>query len=214
MDQIKETYGDDVALVFVQNPLGFHKRAMPASKAAYAAHLQGKFWEYEKLVFENNKALEDADLEGHAKALGLDMEKWKKDKESKEVEGWLKGHQAMAAALGASGTPAFFINGEFLSGAQPFEKFQEIIDKQIDKANRLIKKKVPVEALHAVLSGNANSGKYRRFVIDGKKPPSPEKKAEGPKQAFATRVAEFAISDSPRKGEGDEVVITECSDFQ
>jgi len=188
---------------------------MPASKAAYAAHLQGKFWEYHDKIFENNKALEDADLKNHAKELGLDMEKWKKDKDSKEVEGWLKGHQALAAALGASGTPAFFINGEFLSGAQPFEKFQELIDKQIRKADKLLEKKVPQGALHAVLSGNAVSGKYRRFVIEGKKAPAPQAKAaEQAKDPFEKREAQFAIGDSPRKGDGDEVVIVECSDFQ
>jgi pyruvate carboxylase len=213
--QIHETYGEDVRVVFVQNPLSFHARAMPASKAAYAAHLQGKFWEYQAVLFENNKALEDADLEKYAQDLKLDMEKWKKDRDSKQVEDWLKGHQALAAALDASGTPAFFINGEFLSGAQEFDKFKEIIDKQIAKADRLVQKGVPQEALHTVLAGNALSGKYRRFVIEGKTPPQPEQaEAEAAKEPFSKVVAELPVSDSPREGDGDEVVITECSDFQ
>jgi len=127
MHQIVKEYGDDVKVVVVQNPLGFHDRAMPASKAAYAAHLQGKFFEYHDLVFENNKALQDSDLEGYAKQLKLDMEKWKKDKESAQVEEWLKGHQALAAAMGASGTPAFFINGVVLTGAKPFDEFKKVI---------------------------------------------------------------------------------------
>ncbi len=216
MDQILETYKGDVRVVFVQNPLSFHARAMPASKAAYAAHLQGKFWEYHDVIWENNKALEDADLEKYAEQVGLDMEKWKKDKESKEVEAWLTGHQALAAAFGATGTPAFFVNGELLTGAKPFEEFQPVIEKHIAKANKLLEKKVPAAALHAVLSGNAVQGKYRKYVIEGIKPPSPQQAAadEGPKEPLAKNIVEMPISDSPRKGAGDEVVITECSEFQ
>ena len=216
MDKLVKTYDGDVKVVFINNPLAFHDRAMPSAKAAYAAHKQGKFWEYHDLVFENNKSLQDADLEGHAKTLGLDMEKWKKDKESKEIEGWLKGHQALAAAFGASGTPAFFVNGEKLTGAKPFEEFQPVVEKHIAKANKLIEKKVPPEAIHAVLTGNAEGGKYRKYVIDGAKPPSPQqaKKDEGPKEPLAKAINEMPISDSPRKGTGDEIVITECSEFQ
>jgi len=204
-----------VRVYVVQNPLSFHARAFPASAAAYAALLQGKYDEYANILWENMGALEDADLEKYAKDAGLDVEKWKKDKDSEEVTGWLKSNQAIAAALGASGTPAFFINGEFLSGAQDFEKFKVIIDKQIEKANKLVEKKVPAEALHTVLTATAVQGKYRRFVIEGKPAPAVQAaEAEAEKEPFSKTVAELAIGDSPRKGHGDEVVITECSEFQ
>ena len=87
---------------------------------------------------------------------------------------------------------------------------------RISKANKLIDKKVPPEAIHAVLTGNAEGGKYRKYVIDGAKPPSPQqaKKDEGPKEPLAKAINEMPISDSPRKGTGDEIVITECSEFQ
>lgn len=216
MKELMEKYGDDIKIVFVQNPLGFHDRAMPASKGAYAAHLQGKFWEYHDLVFEHNKELDDETLESHAKALGLDMEKWKKDKDSKEVEDWLKGHQGLAAALGATGTPAWFINGELLTGAQPVEEFAKIIDKQLAKANFLVEKKgFDVATLHAALSRKAVDGKYKRYVIDGAKAPAPKgKEAAADKEPFAKRAMELPVSDSPREGTGDEVVMAECSDFQ
>jgi len=213
--EIIETYAEDVKVYVCNNPLSFHKRAFPAAAAAYAAGLQGKFWEYDHILWENNTAIEDADLEKYATQAGLDVEKWKKDKESAEIKEWLTSSQALAAALGATGTPAFFVNGEFLSGAKPIEEFREIIDKQIDKANNLLGKKVPAEVLHAVLSGNAVSGKYRRFVIEGKKAPAPKSaEAEEATEPFARAAVELPISDSPRHGEGDEVIITECSDFQ
>lgn len=199
------------------NPLGFHARAMPAAMAAYAAMNQGKYWEYEKLLWENNKALEDADLESYAKQVeGLDFEKWKKDLTSKEIEGWIVQQQAISVSMGATGTPAFFVNGEKLSGAKPYEEFVTIIEAGISKANRLMEKKVPLNALHTVLSGNAEGGKYRKYVIEGAMPPAPQQQAadEGPKEPLAKRVVEIPIGDSPRVGHGDEVVITEFSDFQ
>jgi len=91
-----------------------------------------------------------------------------------------------------------------------------VIDEQLEKANWLVDKKgVAVESLHAALSRKAVDGKYRKFVIEGKKPPAPKKKGEdAAKQPFANTGAELPIGDSPRIGTGDEVVITECSDFQ
>lgn len=217
MDQIIKNYGKDVKVAVCMNPLGFHKRAMPAAMAAYAALNQGKYWEYEKLVWENNKALEDADLESYAKQVeGLDFEKWKKDLTSKEIEGWILQQQATSVAMGATGTPAFFVNGQKLSGAKPYDEFAAIIEAQISKADRLMEKDVPLNALHTVLAGNAEGGKYRKYVIEGKMPPKVEQKAgnEAPKEPLAKRVIEIPIGDSPRVGHGDEVVITEFSDFQ
>jgi len=216
MTQIHEAFKDEVKIAVCMNPLGFHKRAMPSAKAVYAAMKQGKYDAYDKLLWENNKALEDADLESYAKQVeGLDLEQWKKDKDSKEIEGWILQQQGISVALGATGTPAFFVNGQKMAGAKPFEEFKEIIEAQISKADRLIAKKVPAAALHAVLSGNAEGGKYRKYVIEGKTPPTPEQKAaEEDKPPLAKRAVELAISDSPRKGNGDKVVITEFSDFQ
>jgi hypothetical protein len=216
VDQILESYPNDVRFYFCINPLAFHDRAFPAGAAVMAAGKQGKFHEYEKVLWENNRALEDADLESYAKQIGLDVEQWKKDKASAEVKGWLDHSQALANALGASGTPAFFVNGELISGAKEFDEFQKIIDRHLDKANKLVQKQIPVESLHALLSSNAGGGKYRRYVIDGKTPPKPEKQGgeEGPTEPLGKKVVEIAISDSPRRGSGDKVVMTEFADFQ
>jgi hypothetical protein len=197
------------------NPLSFHDKAMPTALAVTAAGKQGKFWEYYKTLFENNQALTDDDLKKYAKDLGLNVEQWEKDRASAEVKKVVEAQQAIALALGASGTPAFFVNGQSFSGAKPFEEFKVAIDAQLAKASKLVERKVPVEALHAVLSGSAIEGKYRAFVIDGKEPPKPQtESAEGPAEPLAKAVAEIPIGDSPRKGEGDKVVITEFSDFQ
>ncbi|MHC4838975.1 MAG: DsbA family protein, partial [Planctomycetota bacterium] len=82
MNKIKETYGDKVRIVFKHNPLPFHKDAPLASEAALAAGEQGKFWEMHDKLFENQKKLKRADIDGYAQEIGLDMAKFKADLDS------------------------------------------------------------------------------------------------------------------------------------
>ena len=107
---------------------------MPAALAAECARDQGKFWEMHDKQFENQRALEDADLENYAKAVGLDMGKWKKCYTDGTPRQRIMQEQATAMRFGARGTPAFYINGRFLSGAQPFPAFDAIISEELKKA--------------------------------------------------------------------------------
>ena len=118
----------------MHNPLGFHKRAMPAAKGSMAAHAQGKFWEYHDLMFENQKQLEDANLKDYATKSGVDVAKWEACYKSNKYQSKILGEQKLAAKFGARGTPAFFVNGRFLSGAQPFPAFEKLIDEELKKA--------------------------------------------------------------------------------
>lgn len=134
MKQIEEKYGNDVRLVFKHNPLPFHNRAMPAANASMCAHEQGKFWPMHDQLFANNQALEDAQIEGYAKQIGLDLNRFKSCFTENKFKAQIQGDQMKATQLGARGTPAFFINGRFLSGAQPFPSFQALIDEELKKA--------------------------------------------------------------------------------
>jgi len=86
------------------------------------------------LIFEDQRQLEDPQFEAYAKQLGLDVEKWKACYGSKKYDARIDADQNQAVTLGARGTPAFFINGRFLSGAQPFAAFQTLIDEELKKA--------------------------------------------------------------------------------
>lgn len=132
LKQIEQEYGDKVRVAFRQNPLPFHKDAMPAAKAALAAHEQGKFWEMHDALFANQKDLSEDNIRKLAKEVGLNMSKfeasWKSDKFNAQIEEDIK----FAQQNGASGTPSFFINGVSLKGAQPYPKFKELIDKLLE----------------------------------------------------------------------------------
>ncbi len=111
---------------------------MPSALAAEAAGKQGKFWEMHDKLFENNKALTDENFVAWAGELGLNVDQFKKDMADAGIKKSIQGMQAQGMQLGARGTPAFFINGRFLSGAQPFPNFKKVIDEEIAKADKLI----------------------------------------------------------------------------
>ena len=133
LDQIHETYGDQVRIVFRHLPLSIHSKAPAAHAAAEAAHKQGKFWEMHDKIFENQRELSADKFAVYAQELGLDVDQYKKDVVSAEVKKRLDGDSSAAAKLGVTGTPAFFVNGRYLSGAQPFTSFKKLIDEELDK---------------------------------------------------------------------------------
>src|SRR5262249_53584424 len=123
VNQLEKDYGDKLRLVMKQNPLPFHEHAKSAALAAMAAGLQGKYWEMHEKLFANQQALDDANIAHYAEQIGLDVAKWKEAMKSPKLEQSIHKDQALAASLGATGTPAFFINGRKLVGAQPIESF-------------------------------------------------------------------------------------------
>jgi protein-disulfide isomerase len=149
--KILETYKDDVRIVWRNEPLSFHPNAMPAAKAAMAAHKQGKFWEMHAKLFANQQQLSEDSYATWAKEIGLDMAKWKADKESPEIAELINKDSAYGQQVGADGTPTFFINGKVIAGAMPFESFKPIIDEQIKKADELIAKGTPRAKLYDVI---------------------------------------------------------------
>ncbi len=111
-------------------PLAMHQKAPAAHAAAEAAHRQGKFWEMHARIFANQQQLTPEAFEGHARQLGLDLARFRADAASMSVKQRIDSDAREAASLGVTGTPGFFINGRFLSGAKPFEEFKKLIDEE------------------------------------------------------------------------------------
>ncbi len=130
VEQVITTYGDKIRFVHRDFPLSFHKDAHRAAQAARCSEDQGKFWEYHKKLFTGTD-LSEAGLNTMAEQTGLDMTKFKECVSSGKYKAAVDKDMADGSAVGVTGTPAFFINGRSLSGAQPFEKFKEIIDAEL-----------------------------------------------------------------------------------
>jgi protein-disulfide isomerase len=131
LKQMLDTYGDRVHLVYREYPLPNHPHAKLASEAGLCANEQGKFWAFHDRLFANQQRLGGSDLKQHAVALGLDAARFNacidSHKHAKQVEGDI----SAGNDVGVNGTPAFFINGRAISGAQPFEEFKKIIDEEL-----------------------------------------------------------------------------------
>jgi protein-disulfide isomerase len=136
VDQVMSAYGDKVKVVFRDFPLPFHANARPAAEAANCAAAQGKFWEYHGKLFANQAALSPDNLNSYATEIGLDQTKFAECVAQKPFAAAIDKDIADGQKVGVSGTPAFFINGRMLSGAQPFEKFKELIDEELATAGK------------------------------------------------------------------------------
>jgi protein-disulfide isomerase len=131
VDQVLKTYGDKIRFVYRHYPLPNHPNAKPAAEASACAAEQGKFWPYHDRLFEQQSKLSDSDLKQHAADLGLDTAKFNACVDSHKFKALVEGDTRDGEEAGVNGTPAFFINGRMLSGAQPFESFKRIIDEEL-----------------------------------------------------------------------------------
>lgn len=132
MKRLVEEYPEDVRVVYKHLPLSFHQQALPAAKASVAAARQGKFWEFHDLLFQNQRQLTDEKFVELAKGLGLDVEKFESDYKSTEVAREVAKDMNEARRLGVTGTPGFFVNGKFTSGAKPYESFKAMVDAALE----------------------------------------------------------------------------------
>ncbi len=132
--KVLDAYPDSVRVVIRDYPLSFHKNAVKAAEAAGCAHEQGKFAAMHDKLFANQRALGVEKLSSYAQEIGLDMGVFNEclgsGKRTEEVQADLRD----GSSVGVSGTPAFFINGRMLSGAQPYEAFASVIDEELARA--------------------------------------------------------------------------------
>jgi len=202
--QVQDKYGKDVRVVWMNNPLPFHKNAKGAANAALEAHSQKGnkgFWAMHEKMFANQKALTTDNLQSWAKEQGLNVSKFKKALADDKYGKTIQEQQALAASLGARGTPAFFINGRNLRGAQPLAAFTAVIDEELAKAKALVAK------------GTPRAKVYETTIAKGETGP---KTAPAPAAPDANKIYDIPVpKKAPTKGAAKaKVVIQEFSDFQ
>jgi protein-disulfide isomerase len=130
--QVRARYGDKVRLVFKNLPLeNLHPGATKAAEAAQCAKEQGKFWEYHDKLFAEEPATTPDKLKTWAGELGLDAGRFEQCLASGKQQASVQRDVNQAIGLGANFTPAFFVNGLMLSGAQPLEAFVRLIDAEL-----------------------------------------------------------------------------------
>lgn len=132
--QLQDVYKDSVQIVWKHCPIpSIHQNAMGAAVAAEAAHSQGKFWPFHDKLFASQSSLSPDQMREYAKELGLDTAKFEVDLASSEIRKRVIDDMSEARRLGVTGTPAFFVNGHYLGGAQPLAGFAKVINSELQR---------------------------------------------------------------------------------
>jgi len=155
--KVMDDYKGKVRVAWRDLPLPFHPNAMPAAIAARAAGDQGKYWEMHDKIFANQQTMDRPTYEKYAQELGLNMAKFKAALDSQKGKADIEADAAAGNKIGARGTPAFFINGKFLSGAQPYEMFKTKIDDELKSAEALVSKGTPRTKVYDVIMKDAKA---------------------------------------------------------
>ena len=133
--KLESQYGDAVKLVFRDFPIeSLHPGASKAHEAARCANEQGKFWAYHDKLFAGPANSSPDLFKGFAKEVGLDAAAFETCLGSGKHQEAIKKDIEEGQRVGVGGTPAFFINGRTLSGAQPLEAFARMIDEELTRA--------------------------------------------------------------------------------
>jgi protein-disulfide isomerase len=163
IEQLQKEYGDDLRVVWKHYVVHPQVATAPAL-ATCAAQRQGKFFELSKLIWDKSwengrmKDMSENTMISYAQELGLNMDRFKKDMAGEDCKTLIANDQRQLAAVGARGTPAFFINGRFLSGAQPIDRFKAVIDEEMKKADEAIKGgKKPAEYYSSIVASGKKS---------------------------------------------------------
>ena len=208
LDQIVKTYGKDVRIAWKNQPLPFHPNARPSAQiamAAYAKKGNSAFWKVHDTLFHNQQAQTRADLEKYGKEVGLDDSDIKDALDNKKYDPEINADSAEGNKFGARGTPAFFINGRLVSGAQPFDAFKKVIDEEIANATRAINAGAKLASVYDVLTANG-----KQSAAAPERPQQPQ-----PAQADPNAVYKVPVGNSPERGpKTAKITIVQFSDFQ
>ena len=154
IDALRERYGRDLRIVWKHNPLPFHQRAMPAAIALEEARAQRGdrgFWRMHARIVEAPRQLDREHLEAHARAIGLNMRRFRRALDEETHRAAVEEDMALARRLGATGTPTFFVNGVKIVGAQALETFTSRIDELIADARERVSAGAPRRRLYEAL---------------------------------------------------------------
>jgi protein-disulfide isomerase len=130
LTRLREQFGDKVAIIYKDFPLPMHASSQKAAEAARCAGAQGKFWEFHDALFETHK-LQVPDLKAEARTLKLDGARFDQCLDSGETTAAVKKDLEQAKHLGLTGTPSFFANGHFMSGAIVYAKLRETVEAEL-----------------------------------------------------------------------------------
>ena len=206
LHELSRRYGDELRIVLKHHPLPFHKQAKPAAVMAQAV-LElggvGAFLRFSDQAFEHQAGMNESDLEVWAAAAGVPVRRVHSAVSDPLHTSAVENDMALAERLGERGTPAFLINGVRVRGAQPLEKFVEVIDQE-------------VPAARAAQNGGLSDGQlYEQRVMANLGPAETSPSRSNTASAPDLAIYRVPVGKSPTQGPADALVtIVEFAGFQ
>jgi protein-disulfide isomerase len=137
LEHLRATYGADLRIVPVVHALPMHAHARPAALAAIAAGMQGRFEPMHARLLTGS--LDDGAIEDRAHTIGLDVGRFDADRAGPAAAQALDHASELAARIGVTGTPTFFVNGRRVVGAQSYDVFRAVVDERLAAARALVR---------------------------------------------------------------------------
>lgn len=132
IDQLMKNYEGKIRKVWRHYPLPFHTGADHTHEASECAHEQGKFWPYHNLLISTQgESRDDAALTKIAEQAGVNTKKFQECLTSGKYKDLIRKEIAKGQEVGVNGTPAVFVNGQLVSGAQPYESFDAVVKAKL-----------------------------------------------------------------------------------
>ena len=153
--QIRAKYGADVRIIYRFYPVRVHPDAMIAAEAGAAAAAQGRFWAYHDQVFAHFGHLARDDLEGFARAAGLDLAEFRAALDSRRYHDEVLAEAASGEALGVDGTPTLFVNGRPVVGAASEPQLDRIVHAELDRVRRALDHGIARADIYALVMADA-----------------------------------------------------------
>ncbi len=206
LDQVRSTYGQDsVRIIWKNEPLPFHVNARPAAEAAQGVMAMAgseAFWRFRRLAFDNQTFLDEGHFVTWAGEAGVkDLQAYRAGLTSHRWRAKVDEDHALAVRIGVKGTPAAFVNGVSISGAQPFATFQRTIDAELSKAATRRAAGLAADRTYVTLSKENFAAPTR---VETKEP-----------EEDTLSVFKVPVGKSPVRGNPDALVtIVEFADFQ
>ncbi len=201
LDDVAADYDDEVRILYKHYPLPGHPKAMPASRAAWAAHQQGKFWDMHGWFFAQKADL--TQLEAKVDSLGLDRAKFLADMVSDAAAASIDGDIKAAGKLGVRSTPVFFVNGHKYTGTHSAPQWRSIIEAELEQAEALVDRGTPRAEVYGALMADA-------LVRDDSPKPAAKPDEHDPRANYRV-----LAEDRPALGPADALVtVVLFSDYQ
>jgi protein-disulfide isomerase len=216
--QLWQNYGStQLRYVWKNEPLPFHADAKPAAIAAqavFAAKGAEAFWKFHALAFKNQRELKAENFVKWAGEAGVDAATFEKFKADPSVVKKVERDHELAAKLGVDGTPHFFVNGVGIGGAQPYDKFKEVVEAQLEKAKQKLAAGTSPRTLYAALARENRAAAAAAKPEGDEDEPDDAPEAEEPAEDDKT-VWKVPVGTSPVRGSARApVTVVEFSDYQ